>query len=260
MRNSDSWRPSKFVRSRGRLTSSRDTQEVSIGSRLIVDIIARYYEAHLSNAVRGRLLDLGCGKVPLYDAYKHLITDVVCVDWGNSLHDNRYLDCECDLNGQLPFSDGDFDTVILSDVLEHISDPEHLWREIARVLRGGGKLIMNVPFLYWLHESPHDYYRYTEFALRRFAHLSNFSVVYLSPIGGVPEVLADICAKSVARFPVVGKPAAIAIQSIASGFVGTSWGRRASSASGARFPLGYFLIAEKARVDHEPIVGMPTER
>ena len=45
----------------------------------------------------GYLLDLGCGKVPLYLIYKSHITDSICVDWGNSLHGNDYIDSECDL-------------------------------------------------------------------------------------------------------------------------------------------------------------------
>jgi SAM-dependent methyltransferase len=41
------------------------------------------------------------------------------------------LDFECDLTKPLPFADGEFDTIILSDVLEHVPQPERLWSEIA---------------------------------------------------------------------------------------------------------------------------------
>ena len=45
----------------------------------------------------------------------------------------------------LPFSDGQFDTVVVIDMLEHVRDDQAFVREIARVLRPGGRLILNVP-------------------------------------------------------------------------------------------------------------------
>ena len=62
-------------------------------------------------------------------------------------------------------------------------------RGLARVLRPGGKLLLCVPFFYWIHEEPHDYYRYTEFALARFCELSELKIICLEAYGGLPEVL-----------------------------------------------------------------------
>ncbi len=138
---------------RGRLRSSRDTNEVSLSSRLVTDLTARWYQAHLAQHARGRLLDLGCGKIPLFEAYRNYVSENVCVDWGNSLHRNNHLDIECDLTQPLPFAAGEFDTIILSDVLEHIPEPQQLWREMARVLSAQGRILLNVPFFYWLHET-----------------------------------------------------------------------------------------------------------
>jgi hypothetical protein len=72
MRNCDDWKASKYVRKNGRLIASRDPKEVGISSRLITDRIAECYDANLKLHAKGRLLDLGCGKVPLYDAYKNM--------------------------------------------------------------------------------------------------------------------------------------------------------------------------------------------
>jgi SAM-dependent methyltransferase len=68
----------------------------------------------------------------------------VCVDWSNSLHGNDFLDAECDLTKDLPFADASFDSILLSDVLEHIPTPERLWREMARLLKPEGKLLLFV--------------------------------------------------------------------------------------------------------------------
>jgi hypothetical protein len=102
---------------KGKLFASRDEGEVSWSSRLIVDIVAGFYDRCLKQYARGRLLDLGCGKVPLYGTYRELVTDVICVDWQNTLHNSPYLDQELDLTDDMPFDDNQFDTIILSDVL-----------------------------------------------------------------------------------------------------------------------------------------------
>ncbi len=245
MRNRDKWKPSKFVYRNGKLQASRDRREVSVGSRLTADIVARFYDENLKKYARGKLLDLGCGKVPLFLAYRDYITENICVDWGNSLHKNEFLDLECDLREDLPFSEGEFDTILLSDVLEHIPNPEHLWSEMARILAPGGKLLLNVPFFYWLHEQPYDYYRYTEFALRRFAENAGLKIVLLEPMGGVPEILADIISKSILRIPKLGTAVSIFTQWTTSALLKTPLGKSLSESTAKSFPLGYFLVAEK---------------
>lgn len=246
MKNKEKWKPSKFVHKNGKLIASRDPKEVGIGSRLGADMVAACYAANLKRYAKGRLLDLGCGKVPFYEAYKNYITENICVDWNNTFHKNEYLDFECDLTKDLIFREGEFDTILLSDVLEHIPEPMHLWHEMYRVLAKNGRLILNVPFFYWLHEAPYDYYRYTEYALRRFVELSGFKLILLEPGGGVPEIITDILVKNIlSYFPKLGRPAALILQQITSVFIKTRVGRKMSMRTAKQFPMGYFLIAEK---------------
>ena len=245
MQNQEKWKPSKFIYNNGKLIASKDAKEVNIGSRLNVELIADFYQSNLRLHAKGKLLDLGCGKVPLYAAYKEFITDNICVDWSNTFHKNEYLDYELDLTKKLPFNDNEFDTIILSDVLEHIPVPELLWVEMTRILTMNGKIIMNVPFYYWLHEQPHDYYRYTEFALRRFAENSGLKLIQLDPIGGAPEIMTDIFAKNILRLPKLGRSLALIAQWVTLRFIRTKLGKRISVATSSNFPLGYFLVAEK---------------
>jgi SAM-dependent methyltransferase len=249
MRNIDKWTPSKYVYKGQTLIASRDLNEVGVASRLTVDLIAASYERYIKLHARGRLVDLGCGKAPLFAVYRNYVSDITCVDWGNSLHGSQYLDVQCDLTTTLPFKDGQFDTIILSDVLEHLPQPENLWKEMSRILADNGKVLISVPFLYWLHEQPYDYYRYTEYALKRFAELSGFRMIVLRPTGGVPEILTDICAKNLLNVPKIGPRLTATIQWLSSLFLKTKLGKSISETTGSSFPLGYFLVAEKyARV------------
>ena len=92
-----------------------------------------------------RVLDLGCGQVPLFGVYRNYATEVICIDWENTPHRSEHLDHVCDLGGRLPLSDGEFNTIILSDVLEHIPQPENLWREMARISADKAIVMMNTP-------------------------------------------------------------------------------------------------------------------
>lgn len=245
MRDRESWRPSKYVLRGGRLRASRDREAVAAGSRLFADLVAEAHGRHLPEHARGRLLDLGCGEVPLLLAYEPLTSEVTCADWSASYHEQRHVDVACDLSEPLPFDDGSFDTVLLSDVLEHLPEPAGLWRETARVLAPGGKAIVNVPFLYGLHEPPHDYYRYTEFALRRFVERAGLELLLLEPIGGAPEVVVDICAKQLSRVRALGTAAALLLQTLARWSRATPPGRALSRSSAAQFPAGYYLVAAR---------------
>ena len=244
MRNADQWQPTKFIYKNGKLRATKNARDLGVSSRLIADHIAAVYGQYIPQHCRGRLIDLGCGKVPLYEAYRSHVTENICVDWTQSLHGTNHVDVACDLTQPLPFEDSRFDTIILSDVLEHLPQPEHTWEEMRRILTDGGKVLMNVPFFYLLHEQPHDYYRYTEYALRRFAE-PGFRVVLLTQLGGVPEVLTDITAKNVMRFPLVGRPLAATLQGLTWRIGNTRLGRGWSERSSVGFPLGYFMIAEK---------------
>ena len=132
MKNKDQWVPNKFVFRKGVLTASRNQSEVRAASRLVAGIVAGRYGARIPQYARGRLLDLGCGKVPLYEAYRSYISENICIDWENTAHKNEHLDATSDLSQRLPYGENEFDTIILSDVLEHIPQPEDLWREMSR--------------------------------------------------------------------------------------------------------------------------------
>ena len=244
MRNPDRWQPTKFAETKHGLRASRNPKCVAVQSRLITDLVAGQYERAIQAHCSGRLLDLGCGSAPLYAAYRPFISGGICADWYNTLHNKDYLDAFVDLNQGLPFKGQAFDTVLLTDVLEHIAEPLQLIREIAGVLRPGGKLIVGVPFLYWLHEEPHDYYRYTKHALVRFCNLSDLTVIELSAYGGFLDVLVDISCKGFGMLP-AGSSFFRPVQFCWSALSRSAVGRKLSKAGRHQLPLGYVLVAQK---------------
>ena len=128
---------------------------------------------------------------------------------------------------------------------ERVPSPDLLWQEVARVLAPGGNALINVPFLYGLHEVPHDYGRYSAFALRRFAQQAGLQVSVLEAVGGSLHVMADLLAKHIAKVPLVGPATAISLQAAVRALDATAVGRRLADRSGRRFPLGYFVVASR---------------
>lgn len=241
MQSKDLWVETKFVKTAHGYTASPDLNQVAMGSRLIATIQAKTYNQMISRYAQGFLLDLGCGHVPLYGMYRERIIDNICVDWQNTLHKNPYLDYEMDLNQPISFKSETFDTILITDVLEHLAKPELLFSEMARLLKPGGKILLTVPFFYWIHEYPHDYFRYTESALKMFCENHNLTIVELQPYGGAPEIILDIISKNIIKFPFLVS-LCVAIGKL---FVDFPPGIKLSIKTAKHFPLGYCLVAQK---------------
>lgn len=241
MQRKELWHPTKYVRTSQGLRASRDRTQVVRGSRLVADAQARMYEKAIREHASGRLLDLGCGFVPLYGMYKEYASDAVCVDWENTLHPSPHLDLTCDLNGTLPLPDKEFDTILLTDVLEHIHDPSCLWNEMTRVLKPGGKVIVGVPFLYPIHEAPHDYFRYTEHALHAFCERSGLKVLSLDIFGGLAAMLIEVLGRMAARLPVIFA----FVQGTGSLLLRSPIGKISETRTSRVFPMAYCLVAQK---------------
>jgi SAM-dependent methyltransferase len=246
MKNEKAWAPTKYQRIGKKLRGSRNIKSLSVSSRLMTDITASFYDNYIPKHVTGKLADLGCGHVPFYETYKPYITENSCIDWPNSAHVNQYLDLTCDLNQPIPLPDSLFNTIIISEVLEHISEPDLIWSEMTRLLMPGGKILLSVPFLYRIHEAPYDFYRYTEFALQKYATKNKLEIIELKAFGGLPEVLTDIMAKNLTKIPAIGNFLSSITQSLCWNFIHTRWGKRISENSAKAYPLGYFMIVQKS--------------
>ena len=76
----------------------------------------------------------------------------------------RHTDLLADAHN-LPFVDGAFAAVLALNAFEHYRDPVTVAREIARVLRPGGRVFIHTAFLQPLHESPRHFYNATRFGI-----------------------------------------------------------------------------------------------
>ena len=75
----------------------------------------------------------------------------------------------------LDFPDDHFNAVVCWSVLEHVPEPQLAIAEMRRVLKPGGVIWVQVPFLFPYHADPYDYWRVTPPGLRRW--MSGFDEV-----------------------------------------------------------------------------------
>ncbi len=162
----------------------------------------RWIRASLQALAPGsRLLDAGAGEQPYRAACGHL--RYVAQDLGH--YDGRgdgrglqtgswsagALDLVCDI-GRIPESDGSFDAILCSEVLEHVPEPIVALAEFARLLRPGGTLLLTAPFVRLTHFAPQHYQ--TGFSRVFYAHrlpALGFQIRELEANGSFFELLAQ---------------------------------------------------------------------
>lgn len=255
-----------MIQQRGFLTydSGRDrysinwheTLSIVVGELLLAEILAaRPY-------ITGRLLDVGCGKRPYSLIYDSLVDTTIGTEVAFSLHGIQAADVIC-FAERLPFPNRTFDTILCTEVLEHTVQPFEAMQEFGRILKPGGHLLLSVPFIYPIHEAPHDYWRFTPHALESLCSVSGFNLIYLHAKGGVATslfvlllnmqlwLLNSLSRLSPGRFQLRELTAIRwffnAVQRAWLRLMQNKWSRFLADPLN-RMTAGYFLVAEKSPV------------
>jgi SAM-dependent methyltransferase len=118
------------------------------------NVSANEYDAYSHELIHrlwdGLILDCGAGKRSTY--FENVVNlEIVAYPSTDVLSVGEVL----------PFADDSFDAVFSFAVLEHVKDPRACAVEIARVLKPGGLLYGQVPFLQPVHGYPNHYYNMT---------------------------------------------------------------------------------------------------
>jgi len=129
----------------------------------------------------GNVLDVGAGQ---FKNYHELIlapgVSISSVDQ-KSVDSGIQIDIDTE---DIPFSNASFDVVILFNILEHTFNYAHVLSETNRVLKTDGVVIGFVPFLVRYHPDPHDYFRYTNEALKYILSIAGYKEIVVHPLGG----------------------------------------------------------------------------
>jgi SAM-dependent methyltransferase len=152
--------------------------------------ITRAVERFARSLRNGELvLDAGAGEGQYRPHFQMARYVGVDLGVGDAAWDYGRLDAVCDLNA-LPFGEGLFAAALNVVTLEHLRDPQLALNEIARVLRPQGEFLLVAPHEWEVHQSPHDYFRYTRHGLELLLERAGFGEIRVEAVGGYFRLLA----------------------------------------------------------------------
>lgn len=109
-------------------------------------------------------LNVGAGYSRLHPQVKNL-----------DIHDGPNIDYVGSAEN-LPFANNSFNLIITQETLEHVSNPFMAMGEISRILKPGGKLYCQLPFIIGFHPGPNDYWRFTDQGIKELVKHSGLKI------------------------------------------------------------------------------------
>ncbi|MFZ2484779.1 MAG: class I SAM-dependent methyltransferase [Minisyncoccia bacterium] len=195
-----------------------------------------------ARVIRGRVLDIGAGNFPRYknlfnfDEYLRMdMTPGKDIDVAGSIED-------------IPLPDNSFDSVVCTQVLGDVYDLRKAFKEIYRILRRGGNVLITESLFDPLHDEPNDYWRFTPHSLRRLAEEANLKVEILEPRGGYRSVMSQLRARYwIERLNANNKwfSRILSFKFKVFGKLARLFDRRDNSRANKIFTHGYILICSK---------------
>lgn len=138
---------------------------------------------------RGRVLDVGGKKESKRGHFRPPLGTVESWEYLNISQDtNPDFLASAD---EMPFDSPRFDTVILCEVLEHVSDPVKVLSECSRVLKPGGLIVGSMPFMWSVHADPFDFQRWTAVKVERELKFVGMCDIKVEAMGGLWAVIYD---------------------------------------------------------------------
>lgn len=135
-----------------------------------------------------RVLDIGAGSCPyrpLFSRCRYETQDFAGLRANQLLH-GKYgkIDYRCDISS-IPVADDQFDAILCTEVLEHVREPIMVVKEMARILRPGGRLMLTAPLGSGIHQEPHHYYGgYTQYWYDDFLGEAGFTQIKVDANAG----------------------------------------------------------------------------
>lgn len=170
---------------------SKDQEFINIPYRSAAKIanegILKGMRSSARKYAKGKLADIGCGTKPYENIFLPFVESYFGIDHQPTAAANYkeltradlFVDC---LNTGL--ADGSFDTLLSTQVMEHIYETGKYIKECNRLLKSKGTGIFTVPMSWRCHGEPYDYYRFTRYALEKLFKENGFEILELTELEG----------------------------------------------------------------------------
>lgn len=98
-----------------------------------------------------------------------------------------------DINKGLSLPDGTADLVLCTEVLEHTKDPHLVVRELGRITKKGGTVLLTTPMVWPLHEAPNDHFRFTQYGAEHLFKEAGFTEIRSLGSNGYHYTMIELC-------------------------------------------------------------------
>lgn len=177
----------------------RPFPQVAEHSWLIHHLMIDFLTEAASNYASGILADIGCGQKPYQSIFAPYTSQYIGID----LAEYEGVTSKVDVVGSAydtKLQDSSCDVVLCTEVLEHLEEPLSAIKEMNRILKHKGIVIVTAPFFWHVHEAPRDFYRYSEYGLRYLFEQAGFEVVEIRPLTGYITTLVQLSMCFLMRF------------------------------------------------------------
>lgn len=141
------------------------------------------------------ILDLGCGSKPSY--HRIIKGKIVCFDKTK----NKIIHVAGSAD-KIPFKANSFDKIISINSFYYFENPFDVAKDLNKILKKNGKLVLVLPFFYPIHDAPLDRYRFTEYGLKTLLEPS-FKIEKIKALGGVFNVPAIVLHSAIKGLPLL---------------------------------------------------------
>jgi SAM-dependent methyltransferase len=135
-----------------------------------------------SDCLINLVMDFGAGSSP----YRSLIDceDYRTVDYYSLGHDHSKEEINTFWDGEiLPFEDNRFEGILSTEVFEHVFNLPETLKELHRVLKKDGVMLITCPFVIAEHETPNHFANYTEYGICHLLRQSGFKIIFYNKLG-----------------------------------------------------------------------------
>lgn len=196
------------------------------------------YKALSKLSIDGDILDVGGSKK---SGYHELIQGKHTITTGN-INESYGTDVIFNAEEPWPFPNASFEGVLFVNLLEHLYHYETAIEEATRVLKSGGIVAGVVPFMFNVHGSPNDYFRYTKSTLTRIFTEHGFKDVRVQELGTGAFSVMYHCLLGFVRWEWLATP----LIAVCRGMDGIILRLKPNNKMSAReMPLGFYFEARK---------------
>ena len=187
--------------------------------------------------IEGTFLDLGSSESP--HNISNYIKNNLSRIYANKINNNNE-NLEIDLEDYPNKINQKFDNILLMNVLEHIKNYHNCFKNVKDLLKDNGILYGSTPFIFYIHPSPNDYFRYTKQFLEEYISQNGFNEIKVKVLGtGIFCCIYALLFNFTRKIPflnIIIFPIVLLLDKIINLF-----SKNAKSSN----PLGYFFVAKK---------------